>query len=103
MRTHSLEGGKREEWAGEFGNAVRIASYSRLDRSRNCRVGAPVGHAFDAFFLLSSHLTSHLYSHPPSRLDHRRKTTANESLSIPLSQPPAFPLLSHFFSFFLVL
>src|SRR5260370_39015903 len=80
--------------------SVRIASYSRSDRSRNCRVGAPVGHAFDAFFLLSSHLASRLYSHPPSRLDHRRKTTANESLSIPLSQPPAFPFSSYlFFSF----
>src|SRR5258707_9810003 len=83
--------------------SVRIASYSRSDRSRNCRVGAPVGHTFDTFFLLSSHLASHLYSHPPSRLDHQHKTTTNESLSIPLSQPPTFPLLSHFFSFFLVL
>src|SRR5216684_2111505 len=51
-------------------------------------------------FLLSSHLASRLYSHPPSRLDHRRKTNANKSLSIPLSQPPTFPFPSYlFFSF----
>src|SRR5258707_13345031 len=51
-------------------------------------------------FLLSSHLVSHLYFHPPSRLDHQHKTTMNESLSIPLLQPPAFPFPSYlFFSF----
>src|SRR5258707_871135 len=76
---------------------VRIASYSRSERNGNCRVGAPVGHAFDPFSLLSSHLAFRLHFHPPSRLDHRRKTTANESFSITLSQPPVFPFSSYLF------
>src|SRR5258707_8633834 len=45
----------------EYMAIVRIASYSRSDQSGNCRVRVPVGHAFDAFFLLSSHLASRLY------------------------------------------
>ncbi len=52
---------------------------------------------FDALFHLASHLTFRLHFHPPSRLDYRRKTTANESLSITLSQPPAFPFSSYLF------
>src|SRR5258708_39010484 len=40
---------------------VRIASYSRSERNGNCRVGAPVGHAFDPFYLLSSRLTFRLH------------------------------------------
>jgi hypothetical protein len=48
-----------------------------------------------SFFLCHfvSLLASRLYSHPPSRLDHRRKMTANKSHPIPLSQPPASPFL----------
>src|SRR5260221_8810706 len=79
---------------------VRIASYSRSERNGNCRVGAPVGHAFDPFSLLSSRLTFRLHFHPPSRLDHRRKTNRERitfHLTLTASRFP--PFISFLFLF----
>ena len=74
---------------------VRIASRSGSER--------PSATRRLLIFPLSFRLASRLYSHPPSRLDHRRKTTASKSLSVPLSQPPASPFYLNCFSLFLVL
>ncbi len=71
---------------------VRIASYSRSERNGNCRVGAPVGHAFDPFSLLSSRLAFRLHFHPPSRLDYRRKTNRERTTFHPTLTASRFPL-----------
>jgi hypothetical protein len=73
--------------------AVRMARV-RLGSERNDRIGAPVGHAFCLAF--SPTLT------PPFRLDHRRKTTANKSLPVPLSASryPFFNLFVFLFSLY---
>ena len=84
-------------------STVRIPSYSRLDRSRNCRVGAPINHAFD-FLIFRPHVPL-----PPfqlSMLTHRllkhwRKIPANESHPLPPPQPPAFPFSLPLFPLFL--
>src|SRR5258708_7618562 len=56
-----------------------------LGSERNDCIGVPNGHAFDCDCSLFH--SSRLYLLPPSRIDHRRKITANKSLSFPLSQP----------------
>ena len=83
----------RDDAAFPMCGTVRIASYSRSERNGNCRVGAPVGHAFDPFFsLLSSRLTFRLHFHPPSRLDHRRKANRERITFHPTLTASRFPL-----------
>jgi len=60
--------------------------YSRSDRSGNCRVGAPVGHAFDApfSFVISSRLppplSPSLSTRPPAQ-DNRERITFHPTLT----------------------
>src|SRR5258707_11670669 len=69
-------------------------------RSGGCGAEQPYqsDHAFDKSRLPPSFLTASLTHRLP--LDHRRKTTVNESHSFPPSRPPRFSFLSfHFLSF----
>jgi hypothetical protein len=73
---------------------VRIASRSGWDRSGTTYRSARRPRVRLLIFLLSSPLASRLSPLPSPSLStrpHRRKITANKSLSVPLSQPPAFP------------
>ncbi len=75
----------------------------RLGLERNDRIGAPVGCVFDFSFFFC-HLVSPLAStfHPPSRLDHRRKTNCKQITFRPTLTATRLPFFSHFFASFVL-
>ncbi len=88
------------EWASEA--CCKDCLAFRLGSERNDRTGAPVGHASTPQFLLSFRLASRLHFHPPSRLDHRRKTNCERITSHPTLTASRYPFLTLLvFPFFL--
>ncbi len=80
-------------------HGVRYASDSRSDRSGTTVSERPSVTRSTVHFC-HLHSSSRLSPLPsPSRLDNRRRVTANKSFSFPLSQPPAFLSPSLFVSF----
>src|SRR5260370_41564955 len=75
-----------------------MASHSGSDQSGTTVPERPSATRRLLSFLLSFRLTSHLHFHPPSQLDHRRKTNCKRITSHPTLTASRYPFFILFVS-----